>query len=685
MQNSFRYKIEYIFRRNILKHNNNARQGGKQSKNAADKPAHRVVDKITKFGTGGAKSSEKSKVNPKVSSNGTNEGKGGKKKNGAEKRKTESPKTSKGAKAAKTVKNEKTAKKTKSVKDEKTKEIKTVKGPKPVAPVRIVPLGGLNEIGKNLTVFEYGNDAMILDCGMAFPDDDMPGVDIVIPDITYLHDIKEKLRGIVLTHGHEDHIGALPYVLKEFPLPVYGTRLTLGILKNKLKEHGLDTKAKLHTVNAGDRVKLGVFTAEFIHTNHSIADAVAIAVHTPIGIIFHTGDFKIDSTPIDSDMIDLARIGQLGKEGVLLLMSDSTNADRPGIAYSERKIGRTFDSLFEKADNNKQRIIVATFASNVHRVQQIMDAAVKSGRKVAVSGRSMENVIEAAIELKYMHVPPKTLISLDEIDRYPKEQLVVITTGSQGESMAALTRMAFTNHRAINIEPDDLVIISASPIPGNEKSVANVVNELLKQGAEVVYEKQADVHVSGHACQEELKMILSLVRPKFFVPVHGEYRHLCKHRDLAIETGIPQKNIFVLDIGQVFELTPNSAKVVGTVPAGKVLVDGLGVGDVGNIVLRDRKHLAEDGIIIIVMTFDQVTGDLAAGPDIISRGFVYVRESEDMMGEIKSCAERVIDRCLSGKGIDRTALKTRIKNEVGNYLYVKTKRNPMILPIIMDV
>ncbi len=655
-----------------MKTNNNARQSGKQPQSAANKMAQKVVGKIAKLGSGGQKPAGKTSGNQKPRDMAANEKKNVKKTN---KKAAEVKKPSKPSKTTKTTKTTKT----KAAKTPKTKEAK------PALPIRIVPLGGLNEIGKNLTVFEYASDAVILDCGMAFPDEDMPGVDIVIPDITYLHKIVEKLRGIVLTHGHEDHIGAIPYVLKEFPLPVYGTRLTLGILKNKLKEHGLEDKAKLNTVSAGDRIKLGAFTAEFIHTNHSIADAVAIALHTPIGVILHTGDFKIDSTPIDSDMIDLARFGELGREGVLALLSDSTNADRPGITYSEKKIGRTFDSLFEKADGNKQRIIVATFASNVHRVQQIIDAAVKYGRKVAVSGRSMENVIQAAIELKYMHVPDKTLIALDEIDRYPKDQLVVITTGSQGESMAALTRMAFTSHKMINVEPDDLVIISASPIPGNEKSVANVVNELLKHGAEVVYEKQADVHVSGHACQEELKMILSLVKPRFFIPVHGEYRHLCKHRELAMETGIARKNIFVLDIGHVLEITPTSAKVVGTVPAGKVLVDGLGVGDVGNIVLRDRKHLAEDGIIIIVMTIDRDTGECVAGPDIISRGFVYVRESEDMMEEVRLCAEDVVDRCLSGRTLDWTTLKTRVKNEVGNRLYIKTKRNPMILPIIMEV
>lgn len=622
-----------------MKNNNDARNANsKQSAHAANKMAHKVVGKIAKFG--GKPAYDNGRTNNRQNNNNHNN-------------------HNRNNNRGKVKQSDK--------------------------PIRIIPLGGLNEIGKNLTVFEYEDDAVILDCGMTFPDDDMLGVDIVIPDITYLHKIADRIRGIVLTHGHEDHIGALPYVLKEFSVPVYGTRLTLGILKNKLKEHGILNQTKLNTINAGDRVRLGSFTAEFIHTNHSIADAVAIALHTPSGVILHTGDFKIDSTPIDSDMIDLARFGQLGSEGVLALMSDSTNADRPGVTYSEKTIGKTFDSLFEKADQNKQRIIVATFASNVHRVQQIIDAAVKYNRKVAASGRSMENVIEAAIELEYMHVPDNTIIGLDDINKYPKDQLVVVTTGSQGESMAALTRMAFTSHKKINIEPGDLVIISASPIPGNEKSVANVVNELLKHGAEVVYEKQADVHVSGHACQEELKIILSLVKPKYFIPVHGEYRHLCKHRDLAISTGIDKKNIFVMDIGNVLELSESSAKMTGTVPAGKVLVDGLGVGDVGNIVLRDRKHLAEDGIIIVVMTIDRETGECVSGPDIISRGFVYVRESEDLMESIRNLTTDVVDKCLAGHVLDWTTLKTRVKNEVGNYLYVKTKRRPMILPIIMEV
>lgn len=549
--------------------------------------------------------------------------------------------------------------------------------------IRVIPLGGLHEIGKNLTVFEYGNDVVILDCGMAFPDDDMLGVDIVIPDITYLHKVANKIRGIVLTHGHEDHIGAIPYVLKEFNVPVYGTRLTLGILKNKLKEHGLLRSAKLNTLEAGESIRLGEFQAEFIHTNHSIADAVAIALHTPAGVILHTGDFKIDPTPIDGDMIDLARIGELGKKGILALFSDSTNADRPGYTMSESSIGKTFDTLFEKGSD--KRILVATFASNIHRVQQIINAAVKFGRKVAVSGRSMVNVLNAAIELGYMNIPKNTLIDIDEINRYPKDKLVVVTTGSQGEAMSALTRIAFSVHKKINIEPTDLVIISANPIPGNEKAVSNVVNELLKHGAEVVHERQDNVHVSGHACQQELKIIISLAKPKYFIPVHGECRHLYRHRELALQTGMDPKNIFMMEIGKVLELSQDSAKIVGSVPSGKVLVDGLGVGDVGNIVLRDRKHLAEDGIIIVVLTIDKASCSCAAGPDIISRGFVYVRESEDLMDAVKDVAAGVVKQCTSGNTIDWTTLKTKIKNDVGGYLFSKTKRRPMILPIIMEV
>ncbi len=480
--------------------------------------------------------------------------------------------------------------------------------------IKVTPLGGLLEIGKNLTVFEYGNDMIILDCGLAFPDDDMLGIDMVIPDITYLVKNADRIRGMVLTHGHEDHIGAIPYVLKEINVPVYGTKLTLGILKNKLTEHNLLSTTTLKVINPGESFNLGCFKIEFIRSNHSIADAVAVALHTPAGVILHTGDFKIDSTPIDGEMIDLGRIGQLGKEGILLLMSDSTNAERKGFTMSERTVGATFDSIFE---NCKKRIFVATFASNIHRVQQIINSAVKNGRKVAVSGRSMENVLAAAIELGYMKIPDNTLISLDDIGRYSKEQLVIVTTGSQGEPMSALSRMAFSGHKKVNIEADDLVIISASPIPGNEKTISNVINELLKHGAEVVYESLADVHVSGHACQEELKIILALAKPKYFMPVHGEYKHLSRHRELALSMGIKSKNIFMMENGKTLELSKTGAKITGSVPAGRVLVDGLGVGDVGNIVLRDRKHLAQDGLIVVVVSMEHETGTVVAGPDII--------------------------------------------------------------------
>ena len=548
--------------------------------------------------------------------------------------------------------------------------------------VKITPLGGLHEIGKNLTVIEYGSDLIILDCGLAFPDDDMLGVDMVIPDITYLQKHKNRIRGIVLTHGHEDHIGAIPYVLKEFNVPVFGTKLTLGILKNKLSEHGILNSTKLNVIHPGATFPLGDVKIEFIRSNHSIADAVAVAFHTPAGVILHTGDFKIDSTPIDGEMIDLGRIGELGRQGVLLLMSDSTNAERKGYTMSERTVGTTFDSVF---DNCTKRIFIATFASNIHRVQQIINAAVKHGRKVAVSGRSMENVLTAAIELGYMDIPKNTLIKLDEIGRYSKEQLVIVTTGSQGETMSALSRMAFSGHKKVNIEADDLVIISASPIPGNEKAISNVINELLKHGAEVIYESLADVHVSGHACQEELKIILALAKPKYFMPVHGEYKHLSRHRDLALQMGMESKNIFMMENGKVLEVSEDSGKIVGTVPAGKVLVDGLGVGDVGNIVLRDRKHLSEDGIIIVVTTIDHEMKMVVAGPDIISRGFVYVREAEDLMDSVREKASEVLEDCLSNNTLDWASLKAHLKNELGGYIFTKTKRKPMILPVIMDV
>ena len=548
--------------------------------------------------------------------------------------------------------------------------------------IKITPLGGLHEIGKNMTVFEYGSDLIILDCGLAFPDDDMLGVDMVIPDITYLQKHKNRIRGIVLTHGHEDHIGAIPYVLKEFNVPVFGTKLTLGILQNKLSEHGILNSTKLNVVNPGTTFSLGEFKIEFIRSNHSIADAVAVALHTPAGVILHTGDFKIDSTPINGEMIDLGRIGELGKNGVLLLLSDSTNAERKGYTMSESTVGATFDNVFE---NCNKRIFVATFASNIHRVQQIINSAVKYGRKVAVSGRSMENVLTAAIELGYMDIPKNTLITLDEINRYPKNKVVIVTTGSQGETMSALSRMAFSGHKKVNIEADDLVIISASPIPGNEKAISNVINELLKHGAEVIYESLADVHVSGHACQEELKIILALAKPKYFMPVHGEYKHLSRHRDLALQMGIPSKNIFMMENGNVLEVSKTSGKITGSVPAGRVLVDGLGVGDVGNIVLRDRKHLSEDGIIIVVTTIDKDIKSVVAGPDIISRGFVYVREAEDLMESMREKAAEVLDECLNHNTFDWASLKAQLKNELGSFIFAKTKRKPMILPVIMDV
>ncbi|MBE7022405.1 MAG: ribonuclease J [Ruminococcaceae bacterium] len=548
--------------------------------------------------------------------------------------------------------------------------------------LKIIPLGGLNEIGKNLTVFEYGGDIVVLDCGMAFPDDDMPGIDIVIPDISYLEKNRDKIRGIVLTHGHEDHIGAIPYFLKKINVPIYGTRLTLGLVECKLKEHNLLSKTKLVRVKAGDTVKLGCMRAEFIHTNHSIADAVAIALHTPVGIVVHSGDFKIDCTPIEGSMIDVARFGELGKKGVLALLSDSTNVERGGYSMSESTVGDTFDELFRGCN---KRIVVATFASNVHRIQQIINAAHRYNRRVAFSGRSMENVAEVAINLGYMTVPEGVLISIDDIKKYRSNQLCIITTGSQGETMSALWRMAYSDHRKIEIEKGDLVIVSASPIPGNEKAISNVINELFKKGADVVYKSLENIHVSGHACQEELKLLLSLVKPKFFIPVHGEYRHLKLHAALAERMGMNPKNIIISDIGKVIELGPNSIRQAASVPSGVVLVDGLGVGDVGNIVLRDRKHLAEDGIIIVVVTLGKKTGELLAGPDVLSRGFVYVRESEDLMEEAKIVARQALDKCARKKVTDWVGLKNSLKNSMSDFMYAKTKRKPMVLPVIMEV
>ena len=549
--------------------------------------------------------------------------------------------------------------------------------------LRIIPIGGLDEIGKNLTAFEYGNEIVIVDCGMAFPDDDMPGVDMVINDITYLVKNSQKIQGIFLTHGHEDHIGGLPYFLKEINVPVYGTRLTLGLVEHKLKEHNMLSSVKLVRMRAGQTAEAGSnFTVEFITTNHSIADSVALAIKTPVGTIVHMGDWKIDSTPIVGDMIDLTRFGELGKEGVLALMSDSTNVERPGYAMSEKSVGDKFDSIFSGCD---KLIIIATFASNVHRVQQIIDAAAKNGRKVAVSGRSMENIVEISILLGYMKIPEGVLINLDNIKKYRPNQVVIITTGSQGEPMSALTRMAFSDHRKVEVTKDDLIIISASPIPGNEKSVSNVINELFKIGAEVIYKSLMDVHVSGHACQEELKLIISLVKPKFFIPVHGEHRHLVLHKRLAEKVGIPPERSFVLSNGSVLEMDSSSAKINGTIPAGQVLVDGLGVGDVGNIVLRDRKHLAEDGLIIVVVTIAQENRQMVSRPDVISRGFVYVREAERLIDGVKDISAEAVEDCLSKRSVDWAMMKSNIKSSVAKYIYDKTKRNPMILPIIEEV
>lgn len=548
--------------------------------------------------------------------------------------------------------------------------------------LKVIPLGGLGEIGKNITVFEYGDDIFVVDCGIAFPEDDMLGIDLVIPDISYLTKNREKVRGIVLTHGHEDHIGALPYVLKDLNVPVYGTKLTLGLLEQKLEEHGLLNNVVLNVVKHSDVIELGCFKVEFIRSTHSIADSTALAIFTPVGTIFHTGDFKIDYTPIEGEPIDLARLAELGKKGVLLLMCDSTNVEREGCTMSEKTVGETFDEIFMNAKN---RILVATFASNVHRIQQIVNAAIKFGRKIAICGRSMVNVVNVAMELGYMNVPEGLIIDIDHINKYPPEKIVIITTGSQGEPMSALTRMASGDHKKVEIIPGDLVIISANPIPGNEKLVSRVVNDLFKKGAEVIYESLADIHVSGHASQEELKLIHRLIRPKYFMPVHGEYRHLKRHANLAVELGMSPENIFIMDIGKVLELTNDSAKINGSVNAGRVLVDGLGVGDVGNIVLRDRKHLSQDGLIVVVITIEGDTGNVIAGPDVISRGFVYVRESEDLMEEIREVCKAALQKCNDKKKNDWSTKKSIIRDALRDFLYERTKRRPMILPIIMEV
>ena len=550
-------------------------------------------------------------------------------------------------------------------------------------PVKIIPLGGLNEIGKNCTAIECANDMLIIDCGMAFPDSELFGVDIVLPDYSYVEKNIDKLRGVVLTHGHEDHIGGLPYFLKKFNVPVYGTRLTLGLVEGKLEEHGILAGAKLNVVTPRQTVKLGCMAVEFIRVNHSIPDAVGMAIHTPAGVLIHTGDFKVDYTPIEGGIIDLQRFAELGNRGVLALMSDSTNADRPGFTMSERKVGESFEKLFARAEG--RRIIIATFASNIHRVQQIINNAVSTGRKVAVSGRSMVNVISIGIELGYLKVPEGVLVDIEMVSRYPAEKMVIVTTGSQGEPMSALTRMANNEHRQVTITPMDFIIISANPIPGNEKLVTRVINELMRLGAHVVYENIYDVHVSGHACQEEQKLILSITKPKFFIPVHGEYKHLYQHKATAVAVGIPEENVILGDNGFVIETDGVDMKVTGTVPAGRVFVDGLGVGDVGSIVLRDRKHLAEDGLIIAVATIDRDTGVILAGPDVVSRGFVYVRESEELLGEARKLLTETLQDCLDRNIKDWNSIKGKMKDNLSEFIFARTKRSPMILPIIMEL
>ena len=550
-------------------------------------------------------------------------------------------------------------------------------------PIRAYFLGGLNEIGKNFTLYECQDDMVIVDCGMAFPDEEMLGVDLVIPDFTFVEKNRSKIRGVVITHGHEDHIGAVPYLLKKLNVPVYGTALTIGLIEGKLKEHGLTGSARLQVTPPGSHLQMGCMDVELIHVNHSIADAVALAIHSPAGTIVHTGDFKIDMTPAEGAMIDLARFAELGKEGVLALLADSTNAERPGYTKTEQSVHNSLDSLFLRAEG--KRIIVATFASSISRVQMIINCAVKYGRKVALSGRSMVNVMGIASELGYLHIPDGVLIDLNLINRYEPGQLVLITTGSQGEPMSALTRMAFSDHRQVAINPNDFIIISARPIPGNEKTVGVVVDELLKQDCTVIYESMYEVHVSGHACQEELKLMQALTRPKFFIPVHGEQKHLRKHAGLAMAMGIPEENIFIGHIGSVLEIQEDGIKQLADAPAGSVLVDGLGVGDVGSIVLRDRKHLAEDGIIVAVCTIEGDTGHVAAGPDIVSRGFVYVRESEALMDEARKVVYNTLEDCAKHRVRDWSALKQNVKDELSRFLYRKTQRSPMVLPIIMEV
>jgi len=548
--------------------------------------------------------------------------------------------------------------------------------------LKIIALGGLNEIGKNLTVYEYGGDIIIVDCGLGFPDDDMYGVDIVIPDITYLKKNQAKIRGIVLTHGHEDHIGALPYVMRDIDAPIYATPLTAGLIQIKLIEHGLMDKTELVVKKTGETVQLGCFKAEFIHVNHSIPDAAALAIKTPVGMVIHTGDFKIDTTPVSGGMINLARLGELGNKGVLALLSDSTNVERPGYSHSESNVGERLDKLF---DGCTSRIIVTTFASNVHRVQQVIDCAAKYGRRVAITGRSMENVLRVSTELGCVKVPEGLLMELSQIKNLPPEKIVVITTGSQGEPMSALYRMAFAGHKQIEIKAGDRVIISSSAVPGNERMVSRVIDELFRRGAEVIYDKISELHVSGHANQEELKMILALTKPKFFIPVHGEHRHLYTHAKIAAQMGIPQKNILVPDLGKVVELSNKAISRNGTVTSGRVLVDGTGVGDVGAVVLRDRKHLAQDGMVVVIVNLSSEDGSLVTTPDILTRGFIYVKESEELMNELREVVSETVDTYIAEDLNDWAALRSSIKRALSGHLYRKTKRNPMILPVITEI
>ncbi|MBP3327567.1 MAG: ribonuclease J [Clostridia bacterium] len=555
--------------------------------------------------------------------------------------------------------------------------------PKPAVPVKVTFLGGLNEIGKNMTVYEIDDQMIVVDCGLAFPEQDMLGIDLVIPDFTYLKENFSKIKGIFITHGHEDHIGGLPYLLRDVNVPVYGTRLTIGLIEGKLKEHNLLSGAKLNVIKPGDMINVGAFTVEAIHVNHSIPDALAFAISSKAGTVVQTGDFKIDSTPIDGDMIDLNRFGEIGNQGVLCMLSDSTNAERPGYTESEKKVGESLEGLFHKA--GKRRIILATFASNVHRVQQVINVAKKMGRKVALSGRSLENVVNIGIQMGYLEADDGQIVSIDMINRYTPEEMVIITTGSQGEPMSALSRMAFSDHRKVNVGPNDFVIISATPIPGNEKTVSNVINELMKLGAEVIYEKTEGIHVSGHACQEELKLMMGLVKPQFFIPAHGEQKHLRKHAMLAEGMGIEPKNIYVADNGVQIELSKDGIKELGQLPIAKVFVDGSGVGDVGNVVINDRKRLSENGLIVVVASIDGYSGEIVAGPEIISRGFVYVKESEELIDDARDIARYAIEDCVNRGSTDWNTMKARVRDEVSHLMFEKTGRNPMILSIIMEV